>query len=60
MKQILLLPPPLLLHRHLHIVINHIIKVDAEKTNYMVMSRDQNAGQNNVINHLKRWSSSNI
>jgi hypothetical protein len=40
------------------------LEVNAEKTKYMVMSRDQNAGQNgNIqigINRLKLWNSLNI
>jgi hypothetical protein len=33
-------------------------EVNAEKTKYMVMCRDQNAGQ--VMNRLKLWNSLNI
>jgi hypothetical protein len=40
------------------------LEVNAEKTTYMVMSRDQNAGQNGNIligtNCLKLWNSLNI
>jgi hypothetical protein len=36
------------------------LEVNAEKTNYMVMSQDQNAGQNHNINPLKGWYSSNV
>jgi hypothetical protein len=38
------------------------VEVNADKTKYMVMSRDQNAGQNHniKIDSLKRWNSSNI
>jgi hypothetical protein len=40
------------------------LEVNAEIIKYMVMSRDQNAGQNNkyrwVINPLKLWKSLNI
>jgi hypothetical protein len=37
-------------------------EVNAEKTKYMVMSRDQNAGKNHniKIDGLKSWNSSNI
>jgi hypothetical protein len=40
------------------------LEVNAEKTKYMVMSRDQNAGQNGYIQigneSLKLWNSLNI
>jgi hypothetical protein len=38
------------------------LEVNAEKTKYMVMSRDQNAGQNGYIqiNRLKLWNTLNI
>jgi hypothetical protein len=38
------------------------LEVNAEKTKYMVMSRDQNAGQNHNIKMVKKilWNSSNI
>jgi hypothetical protein len=40
------------------------LEVNAEKTKYMVMTRDQNAGQNHnikqIINPLKGWDSSDI
>jgi hypothetical protein len=42
------------------------LEVNAEKTKYMVMSHNQNAGKNhnikldNTVNPLKGWNSSNI
>jgi hypothetical protein len=39
------------------------LEVNAEKTKYMVMSQNQNAGHNHnikIINPLKRWKNSNI
>jgi hypothetical protein len=40
------------------------LEVNADRTKYMVMSRDQNAGQNQNINtdnsSFERWKSSNI
>jgi hypothetical protein len=36
------------------------LAVNAEKTKYMVMSRNQNAGQNRNVNPLKWWKNSNI
>jgi hypothetical protein len=41
-----------------------VLEVNADKTEYKVMSRDQNAGQNHniklIINLLTGWKSSNI
>jgi hypothetical protein len=39
-----------------------VLEVNAEKTKYMVMSRDQNTGQNGYIqiDRLKLWNSLNI
>jgi hypothetical protein len=39
------------------------LEVNAEKTKYVVMSRNQNAGQNHnikIVNPLKGWKNSNI
>ena len=40
------------------------LEVNADKTNYMVMSRDQNAGGNHRIktdnSYFERWKSSNV
>ena len=40
------------------------LEVNADKTKYMIMSRDQNAGRSHsirlIIVPLKRWRSSNI
>jgi len=36
------------------------IKVNVDKTKYMVMSQDQNAGQSHNIKTLKGWNNSNI
>jgi hypothetical protein len=39
------------------------LEVHAEKTNYTVMSRNRNAGQNHntkIVNPLKGWKNSNI
>ena len=40
------------------------LEVNAEKTKYMVVSQDQNAGQNNSIKiddkFFERWNSSSI
>jgi hypothetical protein len=36
------------------------LEVNVDKTKYMIMSRDQNAGRRLIIVPLKGWKSSNI